>query len=395
MPSPTSTQAIGVTPSSTPQLTGILTVSYLNVGQADSEFIEFPDGRTMLIDAGNRGDGSNIAQYIKSKGYSKIDYLIATHPHADHIGGMAYIVNNLNIVSVYMPKITSTTETYKELITAINSKGLSIAPAKAGVSIINTADLKVYMIAANSEKYDELNDYSVVLKIIYKNNSFLFTGDAQTLSENEMISKGVDLKSDVLKVAHHGSDTSTGNAFLKAVAPKYSIISVGAGNDYGHPKQLTLNNLNAAGTTVYRTDKDGTVIISSDGTNLSVSTNSFASSVRSDDKVVPTPGATSGLATSARGVEIISVNKSAEIVTIKNNGTTDVLMSYWYLVSVTGNQRFVFPSCYLKAGASLTIASGGARGDFIWTNSDVWNNSKSDPAQLYDVEGKLISSFAS
>ena len=152
---------------------------------------------------------------------------------------------------------------------------------------------------------------------------------------------------------------------------------------------------NAAETTVYRTDKDGTVIISSDGTNLSVSKNSFASSVWSDDKVVPTPETTSGSANTAMGVEIISVNKSAETVTIKNNGTTDVLMSYWYLVSVTGNQRFVFPSCYLKAGASLTVASGGASGDLIWTNSDVWNNSKSNPAQLYNVEGELISSFDS
>jgi beta-lactamase superfamily II metal-dependent hydrolase len=362
---------------------GSLVVHYIDVGQADSLFIELPNKETMLIDAGNNNDGPNVVQYIKAHGYSKITYLVATHPHEDHIGGMVYVVKNLEIGSIYMPKATTTTQTFLNLLEAIQAKGLSVQTAKAGVNIVNISGLNVSILAPNSSQYEDLNNFSAVLKIVYKSNSFLFMGDAETLSENEISG---DVSADVLKVGHHGSSSSTGQSFLNKVHPKYAVISVGAGNDYGHPAQSTLDRLSAIGATVYRTDNDGTVVFTSDGTNISV-----------DKKVALSPDTGGGtghdINASSKDVKIISVNKVSEIVTIRNEGAADVDMTGWVLVSVKGNQRYTFPSYTLKAGKSVTVASGGASGDLFWTSANIWNNSESDPAELYDSQGILIDTF--
>lgn len=359
-----------------------LVVHYIDVGQADSIFIELPNSQTMLIDAGNEENGSQVVNYIKALGYSKITYLIATHPHADHIGGMAYVVNNINVGSVYMPKATTTTQTYADLLTAISNKGLSVSTAKAGITLFDADNLKVVMLAPNNDQYDDLNNYSAVIKITYKSNSFLFMGDAEELSENEMKLSDDILEADVLKVGHHGSASSTGFVFLTMVRPKYAVISVGADNDYGHPSQETLDLLSSFGIKTYRTDKDGTIVFTSDGTNISVNKPSSSNGEGSG-----------GSSNTSNTVKISNVDKSNEIVTIINTGSSDVNLSGWVLVSVTGNQRYTFPSYMLKAGASVTVASGKASGDLKWTSSYIWNNDSSDPAQLYDAQGNLVSSF--
>lgn len=182
---------------------------------------------------------------------------------------------------------------------------------------------------------------------------------------------------------NHGSDSSTGDTFLNKVHPKYAVISVGADNSYGHPTQTTLDKLSAIGATVYRTDKDGTVIFTSDGTNISVNKTSTSSGGSSG----------TGATTATSKVIISNVDKVAELVTIKNTGTADVNLIGWVLVSVTGNQRYTFPSYALKIGASVTVASGSATGNLKWTTSNIWNNSSSDPAQLYDSTGNLVSTF--
>ena len=380
------TITIDTSVSYTPEASALknLVVHYIDVGQADSIFIELPNNETLLIDAGNEENGPQIVNYIKALGYNKINYLVATHPHADHIGGMAYVVNNLTIGAIYMPKVTTTTQTYADLLTAIASKGLTVTTAKAGVSLININDFKVVMLAPNKDQYDDLNNYSAVIKITYKNNSFLFMGDAEELSENEITG---DVSADVLKVGHHGSSSSTSQTFLNKVNPKYAVISVGADNDYGHPAQTTLDKLTAIGATIFRTDKDGTVIFTSDGTNITVNKVSSTATGSGDDS--------NSTANSSSKVIISNVDKVAEIVTIKNTGTSDVNLSGWVLVSVTGNQRYTFPSYSLKAGASVTVASGTATGDLKWTTSNMWNNSSSDPAQLYDSTGNLVSTFGS
>jgi len=249
---------------------GKLVVSFINVGQGDCELLQLPTGQNMLIDAGISEAGPAVVSYIKSLGIKKIDYLIATHPHADHIGGMELVVKSFPIGKIYMTRGTTTTETFKDLLQTIKARGMTINTAKAGVTVIDQNGLKISFLAPCGNSYEELNNWSAVTKVQFGNTSFLLTGDAQELSENEMLKSGVNLQADVLKVGHHGSYSSTSPAFLKAVDPKYAVISVRQGNDYGHPHQVTLDKLSAAGGTVYRTDQNGTVVITSDGKNLSV-----------------------------------------------------------------------------------------------------------------------------
>ena len=242
-PTPTSTPTQTPTPTPTPISLKDLKVHFLDVGQADSIFVELPNNESMLIDAGKNGSGSTVVSYIKGLGFTTIDYLIGTHPHEDHIGGLDDVINSLKINNIYMPKVSHTSKTFEDVLTAIKNNNLTVKTAKAGVSILDLEDLKVNIIAPISGSYKDLNDYSTVIKLTYKNNSFLLAGDAESVSENEMINSGEDLKADLLKVGHHGSSSSTTRSFLNKVNPKYSVISVGKGNSYGHPSSQTLQLL--------------------------------------------------------------------------------------------------------------------------------------------------------
>lgn len=244
-----------------------LNVHFLDVGQGDSIFIELPDEKTMLIDAGENYHGEGIINYIGDCGYSKIDYLVATHPHADHIGSMGYIVRNMDIGSVYTPKAAANTKTYENLLESISNKGLKITSAKAGLTIAEESDYIINVVAPVIIDESDLNNSSAVIKLTYKNNSFLFTGDAEK-KELETITD--DISADVLKVGHHGSNTSTTEEFLCEVRPTYAVISVGEGNEYGHPHKETLRLLEEFNCELYRTDIDKTVVFSSDGNTISV-----------------------------------------------------------------------------------------------------------------------------
>ncbi len=246
-----------------------LSVHYLDVGQGDSIFVELPGGSSMLIDAGVSRLGESITSYISSLGYDKIDYLIATHPHADHIGSMAYIVDNMDIGEIYMPKVSTNTKTFESLLESISSKGLKIKTASAGVNIIDDEQIVADIVAPVKIDDDELNNCSAVIKIKFKNTSFLFTGDAE---KEELEDITADISADVLKVGHHGSRTSTGKKFLAMVNPEIAVISLGKDNDYGHPHKNTIKCLNKINAEIYRTDKDGTIIVTSDGQEISVQT---------------------------------------------------------------------------------------------------------------------------
>ncbi|MEG6615758.1 ComEC/Rec2 family competence protein [Peptococcaceae bacterium 1198_IL3148] len=246
-----------------------LLVHYLDVGQADSILVQLSNGQNMLIDAGNNDDGQLVTGYLKEQGVKKIDYLVGTHPHEDHIGGLDTVINQFEIGNVYLPKVTHTTKTYQDVLVALKDKGLKVIAAKAGVEILNEDELQAIIISPINDHYQELNDYSAVIKLNYQHTSFLFTGDAEELAENEILTSGIDVKATVLKVGHHGSVSSTSDKFLAAVNPKLAIISVGTNNDYGHPHQQTLERLNKAGISVLRTDQQGTIIIKSDGKQVS------------------------------------------------------------------------------------------------------------------------------
>lgn len=256
----------------TSPVSGQLKVHFLDVGQADSILVQFSDGKNMLIDAGNNDDGNTVVNYLRKSGVKQIDYLVGTHPHEDHIGGMDIVIRNFSIGQVYMPKVSHTTKTFEDVLNAIQSKGLKTTPAQAGVRVLNADGASAVMLAPNNSKYESLNNYSPVIKIAFGQVSFLLTGDAEELSESEMLKSGANLKADILKVGHHGSHSSTSLPFLKAVSPKYAVISVGAGNDYHHPHGITLDKLKKAGVQVLRTDEKGTIVFVTDGKEISYST---------------------------------------------------------------------------------------------------------------------------
>lgn len=245
----------------------LLKVHYLDVGQGDSIFIELPNNETMLIDAAESYQSENIINYLKNLNYQKIDYVIGTHPHTDHIGGLKDIINTFEIGKIYMPKVISTTKTYESLLMAIKDKNLKINTAKAGTSIIDTDALKINILAPNNSIYTELNNYSVVTKITYGTTKFLFMGDAEKLSENEIKE---NVTADVIKIGHHGSNTSSSIDFIKKVNAKYGIISVGLNNKYNLPKEETITNWENSGTKIYLTSTNGTIRASSDGTNIKI-----------------------------------------------------------------------------------------------------------------------------
>lgn len=245
---------------------GELIVHFFDVGQADSEFIEFPSGECMLIDAGTADSGEDIVDEIKLLGYDSIDYLIATHPHADHIGGMQYVVENLDIKSIYMPRASTNTKTFENLLTSISESGLKINTAKSGKIVIDSDDIQAEFLSPISESYSDLNNYSCVLKLTYNDSSFLFTGDAEKEVESELLSlSSSKLDCDVLKVGHHGSRYSSTDDFLYVVSPQIAVISCGAGNTYDHPHSQALDRLESAGAEIYRTDRLGEIIITTNG----------------------------------------------------------------------------------------------------------------------------------
>lgn len=246
-----------------------LRVHYIDVGQGDSILVQI-NNKNLLIDAGPNSSEDKLIMYLKSLSIKKLDYVIATHPHEDHIGGMEKILNLFDVAKFYAPKVTTDTKTFKAMISELKSKSLKINILKNNLE--HNIDLgnntKVEIFSPIDEKYDNLNNYSPIIKITYKNNSFLFTGDAEKLVEKEVLQKNFNLKADVLKIAHHGSTTSTTKEFLEKVSPSIAVISVGAGNDYGHPHKEILKILENHNIITYRTDLNGTIILSSDGENI-------------------------------------------------------------------------------------------------------------------------------
>jgi competence protein ComEC len=243
-----------------------LKIHFIDVGQGDSILIQQGD-RSMLIDAGDNQYEQRVVNYLKQNNVSKLDYVIGTHPHADHIGGLDAVINAFNIEKVIMPKVTHTSQTFEDVIIAIKNKGLKITTPHAG-DTYTLGNAEFTIVAPNSSSYNNLNNYSIVLKLKHGNNSFLFTGDAENISENEILNKNHDINADVLKVGHHGSTTSTTPQFLNAVDPKYAVIQVGGNNRYGHPHTEVIERLLQRNIVIYRNDLHGTIIANSDGENI-------------------------------------------------------------------------------------------------------------------------------
>ncbi|OPY58421.1 MAG: ComEC family competence protein [Pelotomaculum sp. PtaU1.Bin035] len=230
------------------------------------------DGQNMLVDAGKNDSVDTIINYLKTNGVLKLDYLVGTHLHEDHIGSLDAVIKNFQIGKFLMPKVATNTQTFRDVLTAVKNKGLQINTAKAGVDIVDIDKLSVKILAPCNTAYEDLNNYSAVIKVKYGDVAFILTGDAEGLSESEILESKADIMAQVLKAGHHGSNSSTSLPFLNAVSPQYAVISVGAGNDYHHPHQITLEKLKKAGVNVLRTDEKGTIIFATDGKEIAVAT---------------------------------------------------------------------------------------------------------------------------
>lgn len=249
---------------------GQLKVHYINVGQADSILVQ-QGSQNMLIDAGTNASANTLIGYLKAQNIKKLDYLILTHPHEDHIGGADVVIDTFNIGTVFMPKVTSNTKTFKDVVTSMNKKSLKAKQPVVGDSF-KLGEASFNILGPINTVVGDLNTYSIVLRLTFGSNKFIFTGDAQVSNEKDMINKGMDLSADVLKLGHHGSRTSTSQQFLDKVNPKYAVISCGIKNDYGHPHKEVMQRLQAKKIKVYRTDENGTIVCTSDGKNISFST---------------------------------------------------------------------------------------------------------------------------
>jgi len=250
---------------------GNLTVHFIDVGQGDSILIETPNGNTMLIDGGSRSEGDTVTEYLNQLDISTINVMVATHPHEDHIGGLNDVLSNFNVLQVYDPGVAHTSQTYENFLLKIDANNIDYSIGRAGQSIDLDPNIDFEIISPSIIDEDELNDNSIVIKMTYHDVSFLFTGDAESPPENTMV-QNYNVDATILKVGHHGSSSSTSQTFLNEVSPDIAIIQVGADNSYGHPTQNTLNKLKSVGAYVYRTDIDGTVIVSTDGFTYDVYT---------------------------------------------------------------------------------------------------------------------------
>ncbi len=238
-----------------------LTVVFIDVGQGDSELI-ICDGKAMLIDAGVSDAADDVSECLSSYGITELEYLVATHPHSDHIGGMSKVIGGVTVNNVLMPDVVHDTATFEKLLDMIEFKGLEIETPSPGDSF-NLGSALCTVLAPQSGNYSDLNDYSLVIRVEFAGRSVLFTGDTGKKPQGEMLDAGFDVSADVYKVAHHGSADNNLEDWVSAVSPEYAVISCD-GKSYNHPHDETLDVLTKYGVKTYRTDRDGSVTLTID-----------------------------------------------------------------------------------------------------------------------------------
>ena len=251
---------------------GSLVVHFIDIGQGDSELLQYGD-KAMLIDSGEIGKGDDVEKELKKDGVTKLDYVVATHPHADHIGGMSVILKDFQVLHFISNGETQTTKVYQDMLQTINDKNISFRVVHTGDKIDFAQGLEVTALNPPNKRFtsDPINQNSVVLKVVDNKVAFLFMGDAGIEAETSMLKNGDDVKADVLKVGHHGSRTASSEAFITAVKPSLSIVSVGTGNTYGLPDEDVIARLNSA-SQVLETEQSGTITVTTDGSKYSVNT---------------------------------------------------------------------------------------------------------------------------
>ncbi len=265
-------------------------IDFLDVGQADSALIEC-DNEYMLIDGGHRSESDMIYSVLKSKGVDELKYIVGTHAHEDHVGGLTATYHAAKVNEALLPQVSNDNPYYTELIDGLNRNGIPIKIVNVGETY-ELGSAKFTILAPFSTDVENINNTSIVLKIQYGNTSFLFTGDAEWDEEHDMLESEADLRCDLLKVGHHGSNSSSSYRFLREASPAYAVISVGKDNTYGHPTEEVLSRLRDADVEVHRTDMEGTITVTSDGMNIT-----FQGEKKSEESIIETSGKSESEAT--------------------------------------------------------------------------------------------------
>lgn len=420
--------------------TGDLKAYFLDVGQGDSSIILFRD-KVILIDAGDTDQGDTVVRTLRDLGVRKIDLLVATHPHADHIGGMQAVLANFEVGRVLDSGLPSSSSLYEKFLLTIDRKQIPYLVAERGQTLAIDPALRILVLSPPRERTsDDLNMGSIILRISYGTVNLLYTGDATAPAEEILTKTGYPLGAQVLKVGHHGSSGASSAAFLQRVGPQVAVISLAKDNDYGHPHKETLGRLNAAGSTVFRTDRDGTIRVESDGNTFSVTTEKgdagfWNAAVTAAPPVPATSSPATPLPTislnmtelvpsipenvtipltlppvqlgNASGIYISRVqfdalgddreNLNGEWVTVANRGNEAVLIAGWTLSDKTGSDTYTFPAVILLPSSSVTVFSGsGSMNDtalYMGRSTPLWGNS-GDLAILRDGAGTIIDTLS-
>lgn len=411
--------------------TGDFQVYFLDVGQGDSSVILFKD-KVILIDAGESEYGSRVVRDLENLGVSRIDLLVATHPHSDHIGGMQNVLSCFPVGKVLDAGIPSSSSLYERFLTTVEEKDIPYSVARRGQSVDIDPSLRIQVLSPPPVlSGDDANTNSIVLRISYGTVNLLFEGDASAGAEETMIQAGVPPDADILKVSHHGSSDASSAAFLRLVDPEVAVISLGKDNEYGHPHRETLAGLDAIGALVLRTDRDGTIRVESDGATYSIATEKDTADIWSrtpapaapftlpvtipsmpSDITVPTVPSNLSVPNltipslqlgNASDISISAVrfdapgddtkNLNGEWVRLSNDGDEAVLLTSWTLADRSGTEPYRFPAFLLMPKSSVTVYTGdGVLNDtalFMGRKTPLWGNS-GDRAILKDGSGMII-----
>ena len=372
---------------------GTLTVHFIDVGQGDSILLDL--GQTeVLIDGGEKSPG--VVSYIDDYVDGPLEVMVATHPHTDHIGGLIAVLDAFEVDEIWLNGDTSTSQTYSQFMSAVNSEGAQVHVARRGDTI--QAGNLTFGVLSPVNLSDSINNNSIVLSLSYGKVDFLFTGDAEQQAEASMFGEGIVPDVEILKVGHHGSRTASSVQFLQAAKPEYAIYMAGQGNSYGHPHEETIANLCEVGAAIYGTDIHGTI---------AVTTNGVTYDVLPANNVPPVvcPGTTTEEETSiGSNVQITYIfydgvvprTESDEYVEIKNLGETSQDLKGWVLKDISeGYPSFSFPSYVLAPGAKIRVYTNETHSEWggfsFGYGKAIWNNTDPDWAALYNAQGQEVS----
>ena len=394
-------ETITVTTSITSSSGDQLEVHFIDVGQGDSILIDL-DEVEVLIDGGDKSPG--VVTYIDDYVDGALEVMVATHPHADHIGGLIDVLNSFKVEQIWHNGDTSTSQTYSEFMTAANSEGTDIHVAKQGdyieIGQLTFVILNPYVLG------DDTNNNSIVLSLSYGEIDFLFTGDAEHEAENDMLVQSIVPlpEVDILKVGHHGSNTASSELFLDFVSPETAIYMAGEGNSYGHPHEETIINLQEIGADIYGTDVCGTITVTTDGITYDVQKEKECHVEVTPISTTTTPKSITTTPITGSNVQITYIFydgivpsvESDEYVEITNLGSASVNLQGRRLVDISkGYPSFTFPSYDLQPGQNIRVYTNEIHPEYggfsFGSGKAVWNNSDPDTAVLYDAQGNEVS----